>query len=236
MTALVDTNVYLGAWPFRRLYGERLDELLARLRAADVQQAWVGSFAGLWQRDLADVNEQLAKACQAADAARLLPFGSVNPTLPAWQDDLARCHEQHRMRGIRLHPNYHGYKLDAPAVADLLHEAHRRRLIVQIALSMEDERTQSPLAHVPHVDPLPLVDLLKQHPKLPVVLINAFRSITPAAADKLADAGQVYFDIAMLESVAGIAKLIAAATLDRVLFGSHFPFFYHESAVLKLQE
>src|SRR5205814_7389946 len=114
---------------------------------------------------LADVNEQLAAACRASDAKLLVPFGSINPQLPDWQDDLRRCHEVHKMPGIRLHPNYHGYTLDAPVVADPLHAADERGLLVQIALSMEDERTQSQLARVPHVDATPLVELVKTLPR-----------------------------------------------------------------------
>lgn len=45
-----------------------------------------------------------------------------------------------------------------------------------------------------------------------------------------------YFDIATLESVGGVQKLIAQVTLERILFGSYFPFFYFESALLKLRE
>jgi predicted TIM-barrel fold metal-dependent hydrolase len=40
----------------------------------------------------------------------------------------------------------------------------------------------------------------------------------------------------MQEGVGGITTLLEHAPLDRVLFGSHFPFFYLESALLKLRE
>ncbi|MGH9427881.1 MAG: amidohydrolase family protein, partial [Terriglobia bacterium] len=40
----------------------------------------------------------------------------------------------------------------------------------------------------------------------------------------------------MVEGVGAVARLIEQVTLDRVLFGSHSPFFYFESAELKVQE
>ncbi len=236
MNEIIDTNVYVGQWPFRRLYGDQPAELLEKLQSAGVAEAWTGSFDGVFQRDLAAVNERLVQTCADAKGVKLVPFGSVNPTLPAWQDDVRRCHETHRMPGIRLHPNYHGYKLDDPVVDELLAMADERGLIVQISMAMEDERTQSHLARVEAVDSAPLAKRLKALPKLRVVLLNSLRAAGVNRAATLADAGQAYFEIATLESMAGVPKLVSGVTLDRVLFGSYFPFFYHESAVLKLQE
>ena len=46
----------------------------------------------------------------------------------------------------------------------------------------------------------------------------------------------VWLDIAMLEGVGGVEGLLKDWPADRVVFGSHAPFFYWESARLKLQE
>jgi hypothetical protein len=232
----IDTNVYLSRWPFRRLPGDEPAELVAKLRGRQVQRAWAGSFDGLFHRDLAAANDRLVRTCRELGDGLLVPFGAVNPTLPDWEDDLRRCHELHGMPGIRLHPNYHGYPLDDPRLARLLELAIGRRLIVQLALSMEDERTQHASARVPHVDAMPLARLVSHTPGLRWVLLNAFRALRVDQVGPLAAAGDVYFDIAMLEGVGGVSRLVEQVTAARVLFGSYYPMFYFESAALKVQE
>ena len=232
----IDTNISFERWPFRRFADDAPDRLVAKLKARGVTQAWAGSFDGLFHRDIAAVNQRLAETCQQFGRDFLKPFGTVNPVLPDWHDDLRRCHEVHKMPGLRLHPNYHGYTLDDPRFAELLSFAADRGLIVQLVLSMEDERTQHALHLVPHVDPKPLAGVVAKLPKLRLVLLNVFRSLPVLKTAEVAKAGQVWFDIAMLESVAGVAKLIEQVSPDRVLFGSHSPLFYFESAELKLVE
>jgi uncharacterized protein len=234
---MIDTNVSLFRWPFRRLIGDDPAELVERLRKKRVTQVWAGSFEGLFCRDVAGVNARLAAACREHGRNFLVPFGCVNPKLPDWEEDLRRCQEVHRMPGIRLHPNYHGYTLEDPAFARLVSMAAGRGLLVKIALSMEDPRTQFPLMQVPPVDPAPLADLLPQFPKLRLVLLNAGywgEAVTPHIS-KIKEAGNVYFDIAMNERVGGLGRLIAETSPSRVVFGSHYPFFYFESALLKVR-
>lgn len=236
MGSFVDCNVTLERWPFRRLILDEPNKLAAKLKSRGVTQAWAGSFDGLFHRDIAAVNQRLTDACQRAGMDFLRPFGTVNPVMPDWQDDLRRCHDVHKMPGIRVHPNYHGYTLDDPRFTELLSLAAECGLIVQLALSMEDERTQHARHFVPHVDPKPLASIVAKLPNLKLVLLNAFRSLPVPKAAEVAKAGQVWFDIAMLESVAGVAKLIEQVSPERVLFGSHSPLFYFESSELKLVE
>ena len=233
---LVDTNVTLSRWPGRRLPLDETPALVARLRSQGVRQAWAGSFDGLLHKDIASVNARLAEDCRKNGRGLLVPFGSVNPVLPDWEDDLRRCHEALKMPGIRLHPNYQGYKLDNPAFAKLLDLARERGLIVQLVVTMEDERTQHPLMRVPHVDVARLLALLASRSNLRIVLLNWSRGVSMALLAKLSAAGQVYFDIATVEGVGGVANLLKQVPADRVVFGSHAPFFYLESAVLKLKE
>ena len=233
--ALIDTNVSLSRWPFRRLPLDDTPALVAKLRANGVVQAWAGSFDALLHKDISAVNVRLADECARLSEGVLIPFGAINPSLPDWEEDLRRCAEVHKMRGVRLHPNYHGYKLSDPIFERVLQLATERGLIVQIAVSMEDERTIHPLVNVPPTDTAPLAPLLKRFPKLRVQLLNAFRTLRGAPVQTLAKAG-VRFEIATLEFVAGVGKILAEIDQASLLFGSGAPFYYFESALLKLKE
>lgn len=140
------------------------------------------------------------------------------------------------MPGIRLHPNYHGFKFDEPQFARLLRLAADRRLMVQLALVMEDERMMHHLLRVEPVDTTPLVDLVKQTPGLRLMLLNALRTVRGKPLLDLIAAGEVHVEISMLEGVGGVANLLAQVPHHRVLFGSHAPLFYFESSLLKLKE
>jgi predicted TIM-barrel fold metal-dependent hydrolase len=233
---MIDVNVNLSRWPTRRLPCDEPDVLVAKLRGMGVRQAWAGSLDALLHKDVAAVNRRLQETCRQHGNGILVPFGCVNPTLPDWEDDIRRCAEVHEMPGIRVHPNYHGYALHDPRFARLLDLAQASGMVVQLAIQMEDERTQHPLMRVETVDPSSLADLVSKRPSLRLVLVNALRKISPTTASSLCDAGDVYFEIAMLEGAGGIARMLDQVPLKRILFGSYLPVFNFESALLKLRE
>lgn len=235
---LIDTNVTLGDWVVRRSWAPTAAQLVAKFRRHGVGAAWVAGFEGVLHTDLAGANARLAETCAREGAGVLRAFGTVNPAFPDWEDDLRRCHEVHRMPGIRLFPNYHGYGLDDPRFAELLAAAARRNLLVQIPLNLEDERSHNPILTVPFVPPGPLADVLPKIPGARVMLLNCGARVlsgTPAVLTRLVQAG-VWFDIATLEGIAGIEGVLQRAPDARLTFGSHSPYFYFEAALLKLRE
>ena len=233
---LIDTNVHLSRWPFRRVANDDTTGLARKLKQLKITEAWAGSFDALLHRDLSAVNERLIEECRRHGEGILKPFGSVNLSLPDWEEDARRCAEVYRMKGIRLYPNYHQYELEDPRFQKLLAMAADWGLIVQIAVMMEEERTQHPLMQLAHVNPAPLIGLLKMIPKARIVLQNCFRAVRGGLLLKLQATRRVWFDISTLEGMAGIERMLQQFPADRLVLGSHAPFYIPESALLKLKE
>lgn len=231
----IDVNVNLGRWPIRRLPLDNSTLLAALLRRHGVVEAWAANFDGLLHKNLADANRRLSEECRRFPGL-FVPIGSIHPKLPDWEEELRRCADEYGMPGIRLHPNYHGYPLDDPDFARVLQAAARRGLMVQLAVVMEDARMMHPLLRVEPVNTAGLAGLIRQTGGLRLVLLNALGALRPDSLRDLVDAGEVWVEISMLEGVGGIANLLAQLPVDRVLFGSHAPLFYFESALLKLKE
>lgn len=235
---LIDTNVYLSDWAVRHSWAESPARVVEKLRHHGVNSAWAGSFDGVLHTDIAGVNARLADACAREGSGVLRAFGTINPTFPDWEEDVRRCHEIHRMPGVRLFPNYHGYALDDARFVHLLEVAKRRALLVQIVLSIEDDRSQNPALKAAPVQPAPLIAALQKVPGARVMLLNSGSRVLGANNPllvRLVTAG-VGFEIATLEGVAGIGSLLQRMPEIRLSFGSHTPYFYFEAALLKLQE
>jgi hypothetical protein len=231
----IDTNVWLGRWPFRRSPLDEPPALAAKLHSQGITRAWAGNLDALFYKDIPAVNNRTAEACAEDEKQVLSPVAALNPKLPGWREELRRCAEVHRMRILRLHPNYHGYTLAEPLAAEVLQLASSLDMLVQIPLIMEDERTIHPLVNVQPVDPAPLPELMQQMPKLRVHLLNAFRTLRGLPVKSLASRG-ISFEIATLEGIEGIANLLKDIPVENLCFGSYSPVFILESSLLKLRE
>src|SRR5262249_25218763 len=130
---IIDTNVSIGRWPFEDLALDSPAKMVKRLRAHGVTQAWTGHFWAAVTADPSACNKVLAAECNQRGRGILVPFGTVNLRQANWEAELERCTRDLRMPGIRLYPNYHGYKLSEPVFAEFLARAASQNIVVQIA-------------------------------------------------------------------------------------------------------
>jgi uncharacterized protein len=233
---IIDVNAYLGHFAFRRLRHNTADSLLKLMDARKIDRAVVSSAGAITYRNAQSGNEEI-EAEMKAHHDRLIPFAVINPTYIGWEDDLKTCHETFGMRGLRLYPGWHNYKLSDPRCLDLVRAAAARGLVVSIPIRVEDHRQRSWLADVPDIALDDAVALVRACPEAKFLLLNGIgfvRSPLGRAGNGLP--ANYRIEISRLTALLDdeIGALIKALGPDRIVFGTGMPFSYPDPALLKL--
>src|SRR6059036_3013599 len=240
---IIDTNVNLFDWPFRALKYRHTKALVAKLKKHRIIEAWAGSFEALLSKDMSGVNARLAAECLEHESF-LIPFGSVNLAWPDWQEDVRRCHEVHKMPGIRIYPGYQPFDLDHPGMESLVKMTSERGLLLQVVFGMEDPRVHHPIINVGPVTFAPLFKAVQGTPNAKVELLHFSGSSQGEDLSQFMKEPNTVMDISRLEGNGAVGRMIgsvsglpsAHAPVDRIVFGSHAPYFPLETAILKLIE
>ena len=244
VVGIIDTNVNLFDWPFRALKYRDTKALVAKLKKHRVIEAWAGSFEALFSKDMNGVNTRLAAECREHGPGFLVPFGSVNLAWPDWDEDLRRCHEVHKMPGIRIYPGYQPFDLDHAGMEHLVKMTSERGLILQVVFGMEDPRVHHPIINVGPVTFAPLLKAVKSTPNAKVQLLHFSGSSQDKDLSEFMTETNTVMDISRLEGNGAVGRMIGSITglpsarvsVERILFGSHAPYFPVETAILKLME
>jgi hypothetical protein len=241
---IIDTNVNLFDWPFRALKYRDTKALVAKLKKHRVIEAWAGSFEALLSKDMNGINLRLTSECRERGPGFLIPFGSVNLAWPDWQEDVRRCHEVHKMPGLRIYPGYQPFDLDHAGMESLVKMISERGLVLQVVFGMEDPRVHHPIINVGPVTLAPLLRAVKGMPNAKVELLHFSGSIRGEELSQFLAQTSMVMDISRLEGNGAVGRMIgsvqglssARVPFERIVFGSHAPYFPVETAILKLIE
>jgi len=244
---IIDTNVNLFHWPFRSLKYQNTAALLEKLRHHRITEAWAGSFESLFFKNIDAVNVRLFEECKNSGDGALVPFGTVNLNWPDWEEDVRRCHEVYRMPGIRIYPIYQTFDFTHSDFPRFLEEIAKRDMILQVAVKMEDARHHHPLIQVRDITIEPLIDAMNRIPEANVQLLHWNRHVRRPMVNRLIEETSVSFDISRIEGNGAVYHYLTGKNwpgvgagvpvpVERMLFGSHAPYFPVESALLKLFE
>jgi predicted TIM-barrel fold metal-dependent hydrolase len=138
---------------------------------ARIDRAVVSSASSITYRNPQAGNEEVAADIKS-HGDRLLGFAVLNPAYAGWRDDLKICHQQFGMRGVRLYPRWHNYRLTAPACRELVQAATDLSMVISIPLRVEDRRQGSWLVDIPDVDQEEIGSLIQASPNARFILIN----------------------------------------------------------------
>jgi len=223
---IVDVNTSLGRWPFQNFDVDSAPALARHLHSAGIAKALVSSIDGILYPDPAVCNARLLKMVKLLPM--LVPVPVINPVLANWRQALAA----RGLSAVKIMPNYHNYALADPAVAPLMRVLAGKRIPLMIQMRVDDERNQYPLMKVPGVDWKAVVQLANTFRDVPVVCLCAYRG---EALELVQRTGNVHVDIAFVETFRTLPALLRKVPPERILFGSHSPFLYTASAVMKLK-
>jgi predicted TIM-barrel fold metal-dependent hydrolase len=235
----IDFHTYIGHWPFRQLRGNTPAGLVEYMGRFGIDQAVVANINGVFYKNTQPANEELALAIHSFPG-RFLPYAVINPSYPDWEYDLEVCHTKLGMKGLRLYPQYHDYKLTDPRLAKLLERARGLNLPVAFSRWLVDERQQSWMDIGGQLTLDSLVPMMKDNPGTFVLLnVNVARLKDEyLAALRNVD---VYFDTvyasACVPPTSGydVLRLVKEFGSDRFLFGSGYPFRDPISALIRLE-
>ncbi len=210
---IVDVDTIVGFWPARRcdISVERLQLLMQR---HGVEQAWVCSARGLWYDD-EEGNRETAEVAQRY--ANLVPVATLNPLkltnaaaeIKRWMDGGGRI--------FRFFPEYQGWPLNSPSWHRILAMLDEARAVIVVGGSV------SPV----------LPEIRGLH--TPVILAGAH---VYQLADALALADEmpnVYLSTRLLLGPGSVEVAVSHLGAERLVFGSHAPVVYQESALRVVQ-
>ena len=226
-----DFCTYLGHWPPYPLHYNDAAGLLHLLDRCGIDFAFVSGLEGFFALDVGEANEKLVQQV-AGYERRLRPVGVLDPSRPTWRRHLAEGHNRLGIAGFRLHPAYHGYRLDSSEAIEVAREVGETGQPLFIATFVEEERFQSPAFAATPVPAGQILTLLEAAPQTTIVLNN----LTPEEATWLEEQNpslpNVLFEInAMDKPGDGLAALVRRFGARRLVFGSQAPFLYPEAAL-----
>ncbi len=234
---LIDSNAWLGHYPFRVVPDTSADGLLRLMDRHGIEQAVVSSLHSVFYTDAHSGNEELAGWVRP-HRDRLIPCATLNPAFPGWERDLRQCREDWDMRGVRLFPEHHRFALVAAQCVDLVRAATEQRMHVAIPLRLEDRRQAHWMDATAEVRLSDVAVLARACPAAEIVVLEAIgvESSIFVTDASLSDA-RVSFEFSRMASVLQktIPALLQRLGARRLLFGTGMPLKIPGPALLKLQ-
>ena len=226
---MIDTNAYLGSWPFNFTPDRTPARLVRHLAGHGIKRALVSHFDAVFQPEPMPANRRLFAAVKRTP--QLVPVPIINLRLANWREQLAECAAA-RVCAVKLTPNFHNYTLADPVVAGFLSALVKAKLKLVINVRFEDERHRY---FGLKIVGLPMADLkafLQRHPGVHPLVTGICR---PELKELARSVKNFSADISYCEWHNTLADLLAALPASRLMLGTCTPMLSTRGEVDKLR-
>jgi predicted TIM-barrel fold metal-dependent hydrolase len=234
---IIDSNAYLGHWPFRRLRYNTGAGLVQLMDRAGIDRACVSSASAIMYKNSHAGNGELAEEIEGR-RDRLTPFAVLNPAYAAWERDLHWCHAVLGAKGLRLYPAYHLYTLDDTCCHEIVEAATELGMLISIPVRAADPRQRHWLIDVGDVPLADIAGLAAAHPEARFIILEGdqfTRSPLIAEADQLPPNYWLEMSRPYPLYNRELQKMKDALGADRIVFGTGICFKYPEPALLRME-
>ena len=234
---VIDSNTYIGNWPFRKFEYNTLDTLIGRMDEFGTEASVVSNLNGIFYKNTQAANEELYDAIRSKKVygKRFIPFAVINPIYGGWREDFETCSTKMNMKGIRLYPKYHGYDLDNPSCVELVKMARDRNLPVAFSLRMVDSRPSSWLDIEKEWSLKDIIPIIKSVPDASYLMLNVANN--PYLNDE--DTGLLKRTNILIDtsgrSIINFAELLVKYGRDKFSFGTHSPILDYCTGLLRIE-
>jgi predicted TIM-barrel fold metal-dependent hydrolase len=230
---IIDINAFLGVWPFRKLNYSGVEGLDYLMKRADIELALVSPFESIFYMDNDSANSFY---CEIENSRTMVPITAINPLLPDIQRYLKDLAGLHRLRGLKLHPDYHGYRLGEDSARQVFKMAEDLDLPVIVPLRIYDERSHHRLVKVPPTDVKELVEAARLYPGVRIIACNGRTDEIRNILKHSTNLENLYAAISWAQEEGFIASTVKTYGYDRLMWGSNMPLQYPEPVLEQVRK
>lgn len=233
---IIDSNVLVGNWPFRKLPYTDASQVRQVLVTSGINHALAGSLDAILFRNVQDGNEILYKAL-AQHRDFFTPAATINPSYARWEKDYEQA-LQEKCAAIRIWPEYQGWSLLESCSLELCRACKEDRLPIILTAEIEDSRQRHFLDKPADSNSRDVRQLIEEMEGLRVLIVNARAEKVREIALTLPEENrkQIFFDISGLWGafVDDLDLCIEQVGISQFVFGSHAALKTPETAITKL--
>ena len=225
----VDVNSLVGHWPFRCLYKNTFKDLKTEHIKNNIDYGYVASLNSIFYNDPFEGDEELNSIIAGSGYKHVL---TINPLLPNFEYDRERGLEEFNIKGVRVYPTYHGYRLDNENFLRLCQLLKDYKLPLFLPFRMEDAR----LNYIIKPDNIPYYDMqafLIEHTDNTIVLLTGYLGEILTFKDLINENPNCFFDTSGLkDGQFTIEKLLDSFAPEKIVYGSLYPLYTMKSTKL----